>query len=449
MASPFQNAVPVTSFNPLSTGSGKYLANGQKWGGALGTGTTLTYSFANANSAHTTRYGAYSNAGEWLGASALTSGEQAAVRSALGAWSAVANIKFTEVADTKTSVGELRFAKTSYDTDYEYAHAYLPTSNPAGGDVWFSTSNWNAARSASILPGSDDYHTILHELGHALGLKHSFDAPNAIPTALDSYFYTVMSYSAKTAGDSGTASFLPTTPQYYDLLAIQSIYGRNLSHNAGNTTYTFVEGQRYFQTIDDASGTDTIQYSGTKGVTINLNQGAFSSLSAPIYFDGGVSSKSTVSIGPNTIIENATGGSGADTLIGNSSDNVLSGGAGNDSLYGGGGNDTLLGGAGNDAFFFSTAPGAASGIDRLADFNYVADQIYLSVSAFTHLVKGTLAAAEFWVGTAAHDSNDHIIYDRVRGTLYYDADGTGAAAKIAFASVAAGTALFNTDIIIY
>lgn len=449
MASPFRNSVPVTSFNPIATGGGQFLAYGKKWGGALGTGVNLTYSFANANSAHTNPYGGYYNAGEWLGASALTAGEQTAVRTALGAWSAVANITFTEVTETSSNVGELRFAKTSYDTEYEYAHAYLPTSNPAGGDVWFSTSNWNTARSATIRPGSDDFHTIVHELGHALGLKHSFEAPNAIPAALDNYFYTVMSYSARTVGDSGTASFLPTTPQYYDLVAIQSIYGRNLSHNAGNTTYTFVEGQRYFQTIDDASGIDTIQYSGTTGVTINLSQGGFSSVSAPIIFDRGVTSRATVTIGPNTIIENATGGSGSDALIGNSSGNVLIGGAGNDGLYGYEGNDTLYGGAGNDAFFFVTGPGAASGVDRLADFNYVADQIYLSSSVFTKIVKGTLTASQFWTGAAAHDSNDYIVYDKARGTLYYDADGTGAAAKIAFATVAAGTALFNTDIVIY
>ena len=65
----------------------------------------------------------------------------------------------------------------------------------------------------------------------------------------------------------------------------------------------------------------------------------------------------TLTILPGTTIENATGGSGNDTLTGNAAANSLSGGngndtlsglAGNDSLNGGNGNDTLVGGDGDD-----------------------------------------------------------------------------------------------------
>ena len=184
------------------------------------------------------------------------------MRSALVAWSAVADVKFVEVVDTAATVGELRFAYSSYDTATEYAHAYLPNDDTSAGDVWLSYANWNAASAPSIAKGSDDFHTLLHEIGHSLGLKHSFDAPNAIPAALDNYFFTVMSYNARTSGDLGTASFLPTTSMYYDLLAIQKLYGRNDQHNAGNNTYTFTEGRRYFETIDDAAGIDKLVYSG-------------------------------------------------------------------------------------------------------------------------------------------------------------------------------------------
>ena len=53
-------------------------------------------------------------------------------------------------------------------------------------------------------------------------------------------------------------------------------------------------------------------------------------------------------------IEDVTGTSGNDTLVGNEKDNVLDGRAGNDSLDGGFGNDTLIGGPGNNtATFFS------------------------------------------------------------------------------------------------
>jgi Ca2+-binding RTX toxin-like protein len=448
VATPTSNSVTTTTVNPLATGLGKYTVAGQKWGGDLGQGVTLTYSFPTTTSKHAAAYGYYGNAGEWLGFSPLSTAEQAAAKAGMAAWAAVANIKFVQVADSATSAGELRFGKTSYDTASEYAHAYYPAYDPSAGDVWLSTSNWHTTASASIAPGTDDFHTLIHELGHALGLKHSFEAPNAIPTALDSYFYTVMSYSARGLNDSGTASFLPTTPMYYDLLGIQALYGRNLSHNAGNTVYKFVDGQHYFQTIDDASGFDTIVYQGTSASTINLNQGSFSSLSAPIVFDNG-STRATVAIGPNTVIENATGGSGNDTITGNSVANALNGGAGNDKIYGCGGNDVLTGGLGNDSFYFNTAPSATGNHDAISDFSAVQDSIYLSHTVFTKLAAGAMSAAYFFTGAAAHDANDYVVYDKAHGTLSYDSNGSLANGSTVFATVAANTALTAADIIIY
>lgn len=448
MASPYSNSVSTTTVNPLSTGLGKYTVAGQKWGGGLGQGVALTYSFPTSAANHAVSYGYYGGPGEWQGFTALTSGEQAAAKAGMAAWAAVANITFTQVTDSATSAGELRFSKTSYDTASEYAHAYYPASDPSAGDLWFSTSNWNAAHASSIPAGTDDFHTILHELGHALGLKHSFETPNAIPTALDNYFYSVMSYSARGLNDSGTASFLPTTPMYYDLLGIQALYGRNMSHNADNTVYTFVAGHTYFQTIDDAGGIDTIVYQGSLASTIDLNQGKFSSLSAAITFDNG-STRATVAIGPNTIIENATGGSGADTITGNSSANALNGGAGNDKIYGCGGNDVLTGGLGNDAFYFSSALSATANRDTITDFNSVQDSIVLNHTIFSHFTVGVISSANFYVGATAHDANDFVVYDKAHGTLSYDSNGNQAGGSIVFATVAANTALSYNDIIVY
>ena len=53
-------------------------------------------------------------------------------------------------------------------------------------------------------------------------------------------------------------------------------------------------------------------------------------------------------IANGVVIENASSGSGNDTLTGNSGDNCLSAGGGIDSVFGGGGRDTLDGGDGND-----------------------------------------------------------------------------------------------------
>ena len=53
-------------------------------------------------------------------------------------------------------------------------------------------------------------------------------------------------------------------------------------------------------------------------------------------------------IANGVVVENATGGSGNDVLLGNAAANVLTGNDGNDSLIGRDGDDTLLGGVGND-----------------------------------------------------------------------------------------------------
>jgi serralysin len=276
-----------------------------------------------------------------------------------------------------------------------------------------------------------------------------------------------MSYTAHTPGDDGLASFYPTTPMYYDLLAVQAMYGRNLNHNAGNTTYKFVQGGTYWQTIDDTGGHDNIQYIGSQSVAIDLREGHFSKVSNPITFTNKTSITATVAIGPNTVIEDAYGGSGNDaltgndvgnklfgndgndTLVGGNGNDMLYGGNGNDKFYGGAGNDVIYGGAGNDSFYFTNALSDTSNVDSLRDFAHGSDFLYLSHSIFTHISTGHLSAASFITSTHALNTAEHIIYDKAHGALYFDADGSGAGAQVEFATVTAGTMLTASDIIVY
>jgi serralysin len=430
--------VGYLEFDPAVLGVGRYVAYGTKWQDGGSPAVILTYSFpgSGGGSAYFTPdygFGGTDN-NEWVKGgvsqwSPLNAAEQAAVKQALGIWSCFANVTFVATADNAATVGELRFGFSSTLGNDAAAHAYYPWWDPSAGDVWFNPDSFNTARGA-VSPGSYDFHTILHEVGHALGLKHSFEIPNAAPAALDNNFYTIMSYTASpwSAHGDSWASFYPTTPMYYDLVAIEAMYGQR-AFNTGNDSYVYNDGVKYWQAINDTAGVDRIVYNGAEAATINLNVGQFSSLSEAIQFQRPngtlTSSKSTVTIGPNVVIENAVGGNGNDLLIGNTANNVLNGGAGADTLRPIHGIDTLTGGAGNDVFFFDTNPGNANW-DRITDYVPANDGIRLENAIFTKLPVGVLNPAFFRAGAAAVDGNDFRVYARNTGKLFYDANANAA-----------------------
>ncbi|WP_279306589.1 hypothetical protein [Microvirga solisilvae] len=129
--------------------------------------------------------------------------------------------------------------------------------------------------------------------------------------------------------------------------------------------------------------------------------------------------------------EKFVGGVGSDIFQAGGGNDILIGGGGNDKLMGGTGNDVLTGSAGRDVFVFNTKPNRKSDLDRITDFNVRDDTIQLENAVFRKLGSktGTLKKAFFTFGTAAKDSDDHILYDTKTGYLRYDADGTGKGAS--------------------
>lgn len=140
---------------------------------------------------------------------------------------------------------------------------------------------------------------------------------------------------------------------------------------------------------------------------------------------------------------------GNDRLFGGDGSDVLIGGLGADYIDGGAGSDMMGGGPGADSFVFSEAP-AAMIVDRILDYRPGHDAMLLERADFAGIgAAGALAATRFYVGAAAHDASDRIIYNDVTGALLFDGDGTGANPAIQFALMGAGLAVTAADFTIF
>ncbi|MGO4571788.1 M10 family metallopeptidase [Microvirga sp. 2TAF3] len=244
------------------------------------------------------------------------------------------------------------------------SHGYYPGVPVYGGDTWIDSADRNTA-----ISGNGYYTTLLHELGHTLGLKHTHDSGGYLPkmsAAHDKTEYSVMSYNQTSR---------PQTFMMYDIAALQEMYGADFTTNNGNTTYkwnpnsgeTFVNGvsqgkvfgTQILLTVWDGGGNDTYDLSSySSNLSIDLAPGGFSMLSVA-QLSGNVDGRPNGNVynalqyhgDTRSLIENAIAGSGNDRIVGNDANNMLSGNGGNDYLSGGNGHDTLNGGTEHDTLW--------------------------------------------------------------------------------------------------
>lgn len=129
--------------------------------------------------------------------------------------------------------------------------------------------------------------------------------------------------------------------------------------------------------------------------------------------------------GGNDVLD---GGLGDDVLLGGLGVDQLLGGFGRDTLYGGAGSDVLTGGIGSDKFVLSVSDAVAGGVDRITDFNFIADVIQLHAMSGTDLTNlANLFSAStntlLQLGTAAPSGTNPSVYYDNTGKLYFDAGG--------------------------
>lgn len=193
----------------------------------------------------------------------------------------------------------------------------------------------------------------------------------------------------------------------------------------GNDTY-IVASSGDVVTESANAGTDLIQSSVTR--TLGANQEKLT-----------LTGSNAINGTGNTLANVLNGNGAANVLKGSSGNDTINGGSGNDKIHGGTGKDVLTSGSGADKFVFDTALNPTSNLDTLKDFIHGTDKVLLDDDIFSMMgIVGTssgvaLASWKFAAGTQAADAGDRIIYDAGTGSLFYDADGTGAGAQVRFA----------------
>ncbi|MEE2642142.1 MAG: M10 family metallopeptidase [Planctomycetota bacterium] len=342
-----------------------------KWGpGVFGTGVTLTYSFPDSLPIY------YTDLDEDNGTfQPFTPKMRQATREILKeVYSDRYGLNFVEVSDNVGGV--FRFGMI--DNVDAIAYAYLPPvfgTNPNNnfgvpGDIWAELDflyesvdeNGDAITMGwfddwALEKGSDLYLSLIHEVGHAIGLDHPFGETEpgnpVLRPQVNTHEYTTMSYtrSVNIPDPAFPLTDGPATTMLYDEYAIADLYGRNTEVNKEDNVYRWSPNEHdlYAETIFDPSGVDTLNFSNyTPSATIDLREGHLSSVAGELR---------NFNIAYGTVIENLVSGSGHDNITGNEADNRIIGGRGNDTIATKGGRDTAIGNEGHDTYVYSLGDG--------------------------------------------------------------------------------------------
>ncbi len=335
-------------------------AASQRWNATVAMGTPVTVSFSFVENAPASGPGA-------TGFRSFNAAERQAVRDVLNSTSAVTGLSFTEVAEAGATTGQIRLGVSAQSATKGVA--FMPdvsAANATAGDVWMDADSMLA-----LSPGTEGYAALLHELGHALGLRHprNVDAGDAwaqqLRAADDKTSLTVMSGTASADG------LFRADWGLLDVAALQYLYGSK-SVNGGDDIYLVGGADALAErTLHDSGGTDTIDATASKvGVSIDLTAARLSSVGAT---SNGLAPVENLGIAVGTVIENAVGSSFDDVLMGNALANLLRGLGGNDWIDGGAGLDGAVFSGRRADYFVSTgfgkvfvaAQNGVSGFDTL------------------------------------------------------------------------------------
>jgi Ca2+-binding RTX toxin-like protein len=326
------------------------IESGNSWNGldTAGAPVIVTFSFPTSLPAYDESIGGFTPA-TVSSFTAFTAAEQAQALAALGQWAAASGIVFVEVPPGE---GDITFANVSFSTttttsvngNYQNAGGigFYPfgdwsslTGNSSSGYGFTSDLSPAGAvfmNTAYLNNGTVDLGTLLHEIGHAIGMKHpdqqvftadGVDHNQVLDPMENSATLTIMSETGDTTIEANPTLFT------LDKLAAADLYGP--------------AGTGGVETVS-ASGVNSVSFWTWDATTDTLTQTA---MSADETIHG--TSVDDIIYGYDYGGSVATGGT--ISMFGLDGTNTLYAGSGTTDLYGGPGSNTLIGGAGNDSFY--------------------------------------------------------------------------------------------------
>jgi hypothetical protein len=237
----------------------------------------------------------YLSSKDLSGFTKMDDGQKTAVKTAFDYLSTLINVEF-KLDETKA---DIEFGTNSQSTSAGYAS--FPLGNGGNPSVLMLDNSDNPGNSGENLAsaGSYGWETLIHEMGHAMGLKHpgAYDAgggkapPPYLSSATDNRAMSIMSYNDPIASQllnisgnqtSYTYSLTPSNPstyQTYDLAALQYLYGAKKSTLASDVSMDDQYSQ--FRTLwaPQVGGVVLNAAATTRANLFELRQGGYSSIS--------------------------------------------------------------------------------------------------------------------------------------------------------------------------